>query len=212
MDNLQYLERDPVAREATQRASAEARISNVRARHRLAQCQGLAVIPGSPTIIPDPGADLSFAFSETIFISHHGHVIHGHVIDQSTAVFNAIKQLYLSSNRDRDRQIAERLTLLYRDAVAEGEKIQTGSVAQFAEFFMAHDWMGIPKVTLTPDGTIRVRWIAGKSNFIAIEFTGAELVKVVAEVPRGDGHAQYFANEDIKRVARFGRDIGASFG
>jgi hypothetical protein len=206
--DMQSLERDPVAREATQVASAEARVASVRIRQRLAQSQA-TVMPGSTTIITGLESIPSVASSEA---TPHGHVIHGHAIDQATAVFNAIKQLYLNSNRGCDRRIAERLTLLYRDAVAEGEKIQTGSVMQFAEFFIAHDWMRIPKVTLTPDGTIRVRWIAGKGNFIAIEFTGAELVKVVAEVPRGDGHAQYFANEDIKRVARFGRDIGARFG
>jgi hypothetical protein len=140
--DMQSLERDPVARKATQEASAEARVTNVRIRQRLAQSQA-TVMPGSTTIITGLESISSVASSEATLISPHGHVIRGHVIDQATAVFNAIKQLYLNSNRGRDRRIAERLTVLYRDAVAEGEKIQTGSVMQFAEFFIAHDWMVI---------------------------------------------------------------------
>jgi hypothetical protein len=32
-----------------------------------------------------------------------------------------------------------------------------------------------------------VRWIHGAENFIAIEFTGKTVVKLIAEIPRADG-------------------------
>jgi hypothetical protein len=129
------------------------------------------------------------------------------------AVFNAIQQLYLNRSESnlRDRRIAERLTTLYRDALAEDEKMHAGSVKQLADFLINHAWVGLPKITLTPDGTLRARWIAGPGNFTAIEFTGAVLVKLVAEVPRGDTIAQYFASELVSNVARVARDLGAPF-
>jgi hypothetical protein len=127
------------------------------------------------------------------------------------AVFNAIQRLYLNQSSLRDRRIAERLTTLYRDALAEGEKMLAGSVRQLADFLINHTWVGLPKITLTPDGTLRARWIAGPGNFTAIEFTGTALVKLVAEVPRGDTTAQYFASELVSNVARVARDLGAPF-
>jgi len=125
-------------------------------------------------------------------------------------IFNAIQQLYCQDN-SRDRRIAERLKTLYRDALDEGEKMQAASVRQFAEFFVAHAAPGFPKITLTPDGTLRVRWIAGPGNFTAIEFTGTSLVKLVAEIPRNSSTAQYFASELVSNVVGVARDLGASF-
>lgn len=125
-------------------------------------------------------------------------------------IFNAIQRLYCQDN-SRDRRIAERLKTLYRDALDEGEKMQAASARQFAEFFIDHAALGLPKITLTPDGTLRVRWIAGTGNFTAIEFTGTPLVKLVAEIPRDNATAQYFASELILNVAGVARDLGASF-
>lgn len=125
-------------------------------------------------------------------------------------IFNAIQRLYCQDN-SRDRRIAERLKTLYRDALDECEEIQAASVRQFAEFFIAHSALGFPKITLTPDGTLRVRWIAGPGNFTAIEFTGTSLVKLVAEIPRDSAIAQYFASELVSSVVSVARDLGASF-
>jgi hypothetical protein len=127
------------------------------------------------------------------------------------AIFDAIQRLYLSQHKPRDRRVAERLKTLYRDALAEGEKMQAASVRQFADFFIAHATLGLPKITLTPDGTLRVRWIAGPGNFTAIGFTGTSLVKLVAEIPRDSATAQYFASELISNVVGVARDLGASF-
>ena len=127
------------------------------------------------------------------------------------AISNAIKRLYLNQSSLRDRRIAERLITLYRDALAENEKIQTRSVKQLADFLINHAWVGFPKITLTPDGTLRARWIAGPGNFTAIEFTGTALVKLVAEVPRGDTTAQYFASELMANIARIALNLGAPF-
>ena len=125
-------------------------------------------------------------------------------------IFDAVKDLYLSNNT-RDRQIADRLINLHRDALAEDEHIDPNSISQFAEFFLSYGHIGLPKITLTPDGTLRVRWLHGPGNFIAIEFAGKPLAKVVLELPRGDETAQYFFSEPIENVIPIARAIGASF-
>jgi hypothetical protein len=127
-------------------------------------------------------------------------------------IFDVIQSLYLSSNRPRDRQIAERITTIHRDSLAEGERIIPASIAQFAQFFLAHSDLGLPKITLTPDGTLRARWIHGPGNFVAIEFTGVPLAKLVAEVPRDRGlTAPHFASEPLNDIVPVARAIGASF-
>lgn len=127
-------------------------------------------------------------------------------------IFDAIQSLYLSDNRTRDRQIATRITALYRDALAEGEHILSPSLRQFANFFLAHTDVGFPRITLTPDGTLRARWIQGKDSFTAIEFTGMPLAKLVAEIPREHGlTARYFSSEPVDTILPFARAIGASF-
>jgi len=129
----------------------------------------------------------------------------------SEHIFYAIQALYLS-NTPRNRQIAERITTLYRDAIAEDEHIQPESLRQFRDFFLTHPDLSLPKITLTPDGTLRARWIHGPSNFVAIEFTGGALVKMVAEIPRGnDVTAQRFSSESIQDVVSVARAIGALF-
>src|SRR5262245_58641523 len=54
----------------------------------------------------------------------------------SEQVFDAIQSLYLSNNRTRDRQIAARIIALYRDALAEDERILSASLRQFTKFFL----------------------------------------------------------------------------
>jgi len=127
-------------------------------------------------------------------------------------IFDAIQSLYLSDNKPRDRQIATRIIALYRDALAEDERILSASLRQFVNFFLAYPDLGLPRITLTPDGTLRVRWIQGAGNFMAIEFTGEPLVKLVAEIPREGGlSARYFGVEFVDDILLSARAIGASF-
>ena len=126
-------------------------------------------------------------------------------------IFDAIQSLYLSNNERRDRKIAERITALYRDALAEDERILSASLRQFTDFFLIHPELTLPKITLTPDGTLRARWIKGAENFTAIEFTGEQVVKLVAEIPREGGlPAQYFCRESVERILSVANAIGAS--
>jgi hypothetical protein len=126
-------------------------------------------------------------------------------------IANTIQLLLQTYNNPRDRQIADRLIALEMDAVEEGEEILAGSVIQFRDFFLMHRQLGLPKITLTPDGTLRVRWIRGEGNFFAIEFTGKPLLKLVAEAPRKPGViANHFSSEPIERVIEFALAIGIS--
>jgi hypothetical protein len=126
-------------------------------------------------------------------------------------IANTIQLLLQTYNNPRDQQIAERLSVLWRDAVEEGEEILAVSVSQFRDFFLMHHQLGLPKITLTPDGTLRVQWIHGAGQFFAIEFTGKPLLKLVAEVPRKQGViAQHFSSEPIESVFAFAQAIGAS--
>ena len=130
----------------------------------------------------------------------------------SEQIFDAIQSLYLSHNRMRDRQIADRIIALYRDALAEDERILSASLRQFADFFLAHPDLSLPRITLTPNGTLRVRWMQGAGSFTAIEFTGKPLVQLVAEIPRKGGEtARYFSDELVDDVVSYSRAIGASF-
>jgi len=130
----------------------------------------------------------------------------------SQRIFEAIQAFYQSHNNPRDRQIAERLTTLYRDTLTENESILADSVAQFAAFFLKHRDLRLPRITLTPDGTLRVRWIQGAGNFTAIEFTGEPVAKLVAEIPRESGlTARHFSSEPVNNILSIARAIGASF-
>jgi hypothetical protein len=127
-------------------------------------------------------------------------------------IFDAIQSLYLSHNKPRDRQIAERVTVLHRDTIAEDQYILVASLSQFTSFFCIHPKLGLPKITLTPDGTIRTRWIHGNGNFVAIEFTGEPNVKLVAEIPRAEGlTATHFDSEPLANVVAIAQGMGASF-
>jgi len=130
----------------------------------------------------------------------------------SEQIFDAIQSLYLSKNCPRDRQIAARILALYRDTLAEDERILSASLRQFTDFFLAHPDLSLPRITLTPDGTLRVRWIQGEGSFTAIEFTGKPLAKLVAEIPREQGlTAQHFSREPVTHILSVARAIGASF-
>jgi hypothetical protein len=130
----------------------------------------------------------------------------------SEQIFDAIQSFYLSKNSMRDRQIAARMLALYRDALAEDERILSASLRQFTDFFLAHPDLSLPRITLTPDGTLRVRWIQGEGSFTAIEFTGKLLAKLVAEIPREQGlTAQHFSREPVTHILSVARAIGASF-
>lgn len=110
------------------------------------------------------------------------------------------------------RQIAERVTTLHRAAAAEGCRINPKSIAQCRYFFLAHRELGMPKITLTPDETIRARWIHGPGDFVAIEFTGEPLAKLIAEIPRGEGvTVRIFSSELVDNIVPFAQAIGISF-
>ena len=130
----------------------------------------------------------------------------------SEQIFNAILSLHLSDNRTRDRKIADRLTILCRDALEEDERILSASVRQFTKFFLEHHDLGLPRIILTPHGTLRVRWMQGTGSFTALEFTGKPLVQLVAEIPRAGGEtARYFSDELVDDVVSYARAIGALF-
>jgi hypothetical protein len=112
----------------------------------------------------------------------------------------------------RDRQIADRITALHRDAIAEGDRILPDSLGQFKDFFLEHHDLDLPKITLTPDGTLRARWIHGPGSFVAIEFTGVPLAKLIAEIPRDNGlTARHFSSEPVQNIRSIARAIGAAF-
>ena len=118
----------------------------------------------------------------------------------------------LSRNTPRDRQIADRIASLHQDAIAEDERILPESLAQFAEFFLKNPDLALPTITLTPDHTLRARWIHAQGNFVAIEFTGRPLAKLVVEVPRDESLvAKHFSIEPVDGILSIARAIGASF-
>lgn len=133
--------------------------------------------------------------------------------NSSARIFGAIQSLYISPNLPRDRQIALRVTNLHRIVLAEGEHIQPPSIEQFAKFFIANPTLALPKIFVTPDGTMRARWTSAPDNFVAIEFMGAATVKLVAELPRADGKtATYFASEATDRIISTVAALGGSLG
>jgi hypothetical protein len=129
----------------------------------------------------------------------------------SERIFDSIQSLYLSANAGRDRRIADRITALYRVALEEDETMRADSLAQFAAFFLRNPSLGFPKITLTPDGTLRARWIRGAGDFMAIEFTGEALVRGVAEIPREGETARHFFSEPVRTIVDVARGLGVSF-
>jgi hypothetical protein len=125
-------------------------------------------------------------------------------------IFDAVQAFYLSNNKQRDHRIADRITTLYRDALAEGEHIYQASLNQFTEFFLSNKDLGFPRITLTPDETLRARWIQGKDNFVAIEFTGEPDAKLVAEIP-GLVPPMHFSRQPLENVLAVAKAMGGSF-
>jgi hypothetical protein len=127
-------------------------------------------------------------------------------------MFDATQALYLSNNNPRDRRIADRLTSLRHIATDEDQYILPSSMTQMAAFFLSHPDLALPKITLTPDGTLRARWIKGRNNFVAIEFTGSPTAKLVAEIPAEDNSsATYFSSQPLKNVVLAAHRLGACF-
>jgi hypothetical protein len=102
---------------------------------------------------------------------------------------------------------------LYADAVDEDEVIRTGSLHQLLSFFLDQPATSLPKITLTPDGTLRIRWLGEGGDFFAVEFTGKPLLKIAAAITRASGEtSSYFASEISSRIAQTARALGASLG
>jgi hypothetical protein len=125
-------------------------------------------------------------------------------------IFDSIQSLYLSNNKQRDRLIADRITALYRDALQEDERIYLPSLRQFTQFFITNKDLGFPRITLTPDETLRVRWITAADKFVAIEFTGECDAKLVVEIP-GLAPPMRFSREPVANVLAVARAMGGSF-
>ena len=70
----------------------------------------------------------------------------------------------------RNRRIALRLMELYLDACSEEEHISTASLRACVVFFLQCPDPSVPKITLTPDGTLRVHWRVGTPEALSIEF------------------------------------------
>ncbi len=134
-------------------------------------------------------------------------VVEGAAADQ---IFNTVQAFYLSPNKARDRQIGERITALYRDALEEGERIYAPSLRQFTQFFLTNKDLGYPIITLTPNETLRARWIRSKDEFVAIEFTGEPDAKLVAEIP-GLVPPMHFSRQSVADVVEVVRAMGGSF-
>jgi hypothetical protein len=125
-------------------------------------------------------------------------------------IFDAVQALYLSNNKPRDQKIADRITALYRDALEEGEHIYPASLKQFTQFFLTNKDLGFPRITLTPNETLRVRWIQAEDNFVAIEFTGEPDAKLVVEIP-GLVPPMRFSREPLANVLAVAKAMGGYF-
>jgi hypothetical protein len=128
----------------------------------------------------------------------------------SQCIFNAIQAFYLSHNTPRDRQIAQRLTALYRDALDEGETIRPASIVQFQTFFLENPNLGFPRITLSANGALRARWIKGKGEFVAIEFTGQPEAKLITEMP-GQAPPLHISSEPLANIVEAALALGGSF-
>jgi hypothetical protein len=131
---------------------------------------------------------------------------------ETEQIFDATQALYLSSNNPRDRQIADRLTTMRHIATEEEQHILPSSITQMAAFFLNHPSLALPKITLTPDGTLRAHWMKGPRNFVRIEFTGSPTARLVAEIPDDNNFtATYFSSQPLKSVVAAAKRLGASF-
>lgn len=125
-------------------------------------------------------------------------------------IFSAIQSLYLSQN-SRNRQIADRLTRLYRIALEEELEMRTDSFGQLSKFFLDNRDVGVPQIAFTPDGTLSARWFHSEKNQVVLEFTGQPRARGLAVMPRGNQVAEYFFSEPVEHVVEYVRKVGASF-
>lgn len=79
----------------------------------------------------------------------------------------------------RAQQITARLTALVPMALDDDTPILPASLAQCQAFFASHADVPMPKLIVTPDGTLRTRWIGKDGAFVALEWTGESLVCMV---------------------------------
>jgi hypothetical protein len=129
--------------------------------------------------------------------------------DDRSIIYDAIQTLFLSQNSLRDRRIAERLTALYRDALAEDEQMQGPPALQFADFMRSHKSLGFPMITLSQVGNVRARWIASERDYFAIEFRGGNQVKLIMGIPSANGGLSLLAGlVDIDAVIETVRTNG----
>ena len=111
----------------------------------------------------------------------------------------------------RDLRVLDRLTALYRDSIEEDEVIRSGSLSQLRAFFLENPTLAVPKITLTPSGTLRIRWIPDQEQFTAIEFTGKALCRLVTRIRRGSHLATSFISEPLSNLMTIASAIGAAF-
>lgn len=141
----------------------------------------------------------------------------GDLLDQTKAaegwpadLSRAVSAFRSGRNQPRDRQIADRLEELGSDALDEGERILLPSIDQFRAFFLDKPGLALPIITLTPDGTLRARWMRSADEVFAVEFTGEPLLRILSRVPRPDGEvAELVAEKTPEMAARIGQTIGA---
>jgi hypothetical protein len=112
----------------------------------------------------------------------------------------------------KPEKFADRLKALSQDAAEEGESIRPASLAQFLDFFQTHADLGIPKITLTPDGTLRIRWLYDRGDFFAVEFTGRATAKIAAEISGTAAQkVSHFTTTPLGNIVSFAKDIGVRF-
>lgn len=97
-----------------------------------------------------------------------------------------------------NQQIVNRLNSLCYDALDENEEIIKPSVHQFIEFFFDNRTSILPKITLTPNGTLRARWIYSDSRFFAVEFTGNSKLKLVFQSDSSQSNYAKMATLEVK--------------
>lgn len=84
---------------------------------------------------------------------------------------NAMQALEATAlHAGRNTRIALRLMELYLDACGEKEHIITASLRACVLFFLHCPELLLPKITLTPDGTLRAHWRVGMSEAYSVEF------------------------------------------
>lgn len=86
---------------------------------------------------------------------------------------NEVRQELLDScYGSRNMVILARLSRLYFDALVDDESIAKASFDQCVRFFLQCSDRSVPKITLTPNGTLHAHWRVGTSQALSREFTG----------------------------------------